>query len=533
MTDDDKTATPGAPAAPPGVARAEVRPRRFLSIVWLVPLVAVIIGGWLAYRTISEQGPSITIIFKTAEGITAGKTKIQYKAIEAGTVDSVRLATDLSHVIVEATMVAEIAGHLNEGARFWVVQPEISLAGVTGLNTLVSGDYIAFEPGDGKPTTTFKGLDRPPIEIDESAGHRYYLTTETLGSISKGGPVYYKGVTVGKVVDTYLSKDQRAVTIEIFVNKPEEDLVREGTLFWNVSGIQLDLGDIINASVHVESLQSLVAGGIAFDNPPNPGAIVEEGATFQLLAKYPKKLIEVNPVQDGLILHLRAELLGSLKTGDPILYREFQVGQILRVRLSDDAATVDIDAVIEPRYAPLVKTNSVFWNASGVHASFGLFSGVKVDLESLQTLLAGGIAFATPDSGGGAVEAGATFLLYDKPKDEWKDWAPHIRLPSEAQVKATEAGQESGDAAPSATQEAPQQAAQPIGPAMPTAVDLPIAGDRVTGSMMVDHLEALGFTNISEVEKQGAIFHVKAAWQAEPVSLRIDARDGTITRQGE
>ena len=525
MTDDDKS----------GIARAEVRPQRFFSIVWLVPLVAIVIGGWLAYRTISERGPSITITFKTADGIVAGKTKIKYKAIEAGTVNHVRLSDDLSHVIVEANMVAELAGHLKEGARFWVVEPEISFAGVTGLNTLVSGDFIAFEPGEGKKTRAFKGLNHPPIEIDENAGHKYYLTADNLGSISKGGPIYYKGVTVGKVVDTYLAKDDKSVTVEIFINKPQERLIRQGTLFWNVSGVKLDLGDILNASVQVASLQSLVAGGIAFDNPPNAGPTVEENAVFQLLDQYPKKLLSVDPVQDGLKLHLRAELLGSLKTGDPILYREFQVGQILRIEMSEDAATVEIDAVIDPRYAPLVKSNSVFWNASGLHASFGLFSGVKVDVESLQSLLAGGIAFATPDSGGAAVKAGTTFLLYDKPKEEWKDWAPHIRLPSEAQVKAAETAKAKGESTPSVTttQEAAAPPAEPVSQPMPTAVDLPIAGDRVSGSMMIDHLETLGFTNITEVQKEGAIFHIKAAWQAEPVSLRIDARDGTIKRTGD
>ena len=249
MTDDP---TPPGPA--PRVARAEVRKQRFFSIVWLVPLVALIIGGWLAYRTVSERGPSITITFKTADGIVAGKTKIKYKAIDAGTVESVRLSKDLSHVIVKATMVAEIAGHLKEGSRFWVVQPEITFAGVTGLNTLVSGDFIAFEPGEGKTESrSFKGLNRPPVEIDENAGHKYYLQAQNLGSISKGAPIYYKGVTVGKIVDTYLAKDDKTITVEIFINKPQERLVREGTLFWNVSGVNFDLGDILNASLHVAS----------------------------------------------------------------------------------------------------------------------------------------------------------------------------------------------------------------------------------------------------------------------------------------
>ena len=453
----------------------------------------------------------------------------------AGTVDSVRLSKDLSHVVVGATMVKEVETHLKDGARFWVVQPEISLSGVTGLNTLVSGDYIAFEPGAGKDTKTFKGLDRPPIEADPAAGTKYVLSADNLGSLSKGAPIYFRGVTVGKVLDTTLAQDDSAVVVEIYITKPHDKLIHDGTLFWNVSGVKLDLGDILNASIQVASLQSLLSGGIAFANPPDPGAAAQAGARFTLLNAEPKKQLDANPVPDGLTLRLRAELLGSIKIGDPVYYREFAVGQVLGITLSDDAATVEIDIVIEPRFAALVKTNSVFWNASGFHASFGLFKGLSLDVESLQSLLAGGIAFATPNSGGGAVKAGAVFLLYDKPKEEWKDWAPHIRLPSEAEVKAREAAETTGES-PAVEEAALEQTAAPAEapPAapLPKAVVLPVAGDRVSGSMMIDHLEELGFTNITEVEKEGAIFHVKAAWQAEPVHLRIDARDGVITRTG-
>ena len=144
--------------------KVEERKRGRLSIVWLIPLGAALIGGWLAYKTISEQGPSVTIAFETAEGLEAGKTKILYKGLEAGVVDDIRPTDDLSSVVVHATMVKPLAPHLNDGVRFWVVKPEISVTGVSGLGTLVSGDYIAFQPGSGKPTRSFKGLDEPPVE---------------------------------------------------------------------------------------------------------------------------------------------------------------------------------------------------------------------------------------------------------------------------------------------------------------------------------------------------------------------------------
>jgi paraquat-inducible protein B len=157
-TDSEKAATAPDP---------RIKKRSGPSLVWLIPLVTALIGGWLIFKTLSEKGPEITITFKTAEGIEAGKTKIKYKEIDIGVVDSVHFSHDFSHVIVKASMEKETASFLKRETRFWVVRPRLSLRGASGLGTLLSGAYIEIEPGQGAPQRSFVGLDvsRPMLRV--------------------------------------------------------------------------------------------------------------------------------------------------------------------------------------------------------------------------------------------------------------------------------------------------------------------------------------------------------------------------------
>jgi paraquat-inducible protein B len=520
-----------------GVPKVEPRPRGRISIVWLIPLGAALLGGWLAYRTISKQGPSITIAFETADGLEAGKTKILYKGMQAGLVDEIHPTEDLSSVTVYATLVKQLKPHLNDGVRFWVVRPEISLSRVSGLGTLVSGDYIAFQPGSGAPTRAFKGLNEPPVEAGDAAHRKFVLRADNLGSLDRGSPVLYRGVTVGKVLGYTLPDDDKPLTVDIIVHEPHHRLVRENTQFWNASGIKFNMGDLFDASVEVESFKSLLEGGIAFANPAKPGPAAKAGTAFPLLDERPAK---PKSAEGGLAIVLKSANLSSVKAGDPILYREFQVGKVVEVGLDAQATSVDLKIAIAPDYAPLVKTNTVFWNASGINANFSLFSGASIDIESLRALLDGGIAFATPDQGGRAVKPGAVFTLHDRPKKEWRAWAPHIRLHEDTAPQAkTTTGGVSKPPAPSdskgaaAAQEGGAKeggdAATPALSELPTSVTLP---GRVTTSVLKSPLEDLGYANISAIEKSGSIFHLRADWQGQPVKLRIDSRDGEIKVMG-
>ena len=265
------------------VPEAAVKERRRFSIVWLIPLVAGAIGIWLAYVTISEQGPTITMTFKTAEGLEAGKTKIKYKDVEVGRVEEVELSEDFSHIVVTAQMDKSAAHYMNEGTRFWIVRPRIGLGGVSGLGTLVSGSYVELEPGEGTSTTSFTGLEEPPPITSDVPGRRFVLRATELGSVARGSPLYFRGIEVGKVLSHQLADDDRTLMIDFFVNAPHDRLVEAESRFWNASGLRVSMS-AEGVDVRTESLQALAIGGIAFDTPADvrSDTPAEEGHVFHL-----------------------------------------------------------------------------------------------------------------------------------------------------------------------------------------------------------------------------------------------------------
>jgi paraquat-inducible protein B len=196
------------------VPKPVVKKKRQFSIVWLIPLVAALIGAWLAYRTLAEKGPTITITFTTAEGLEAGKTKIKYKDVDVGEVDAISLSKDLSHVIVTASLVKQAERYLTENTRFWVVRARVAAGQVSGIGTIFSGAYIGIDPGkSGKPVRAFKGLETPPVIVTGAPGRYYMLRADKLGSLDIGVPIYFRQIKVGEVVAYDLAKDGHAVNI--------------------------------------------------------------------------------------------------------------------------------------------------------------------------------------------------------------------------------------------------------------------------------------------------------------------------------
>ena len=237
--------------------------RRF-SFVWLVPVIAALIGGWLIYKTLSEKGPEVTIIFKTAEGVEAGKTKVKFKDVEVGQVTGLSLTEDFSQVSVKVQFVKGAEAYLTENSRFWVVRARIAAFGVSGLGTLLSGAYIDMDPGKpGKQENKFQGLEEPPIVTTEP-GRIFTLKADRKGSIEIGAPVYYRQITVGKVIAFHLAPGGASILLKVFINSPYHQYVRENTRFWNASGIDVKL-DAQGIRIHSESFVSLMVGGIAFD----------------------------------------------------------------------------------------------------------------------------------------------------------------------------------------------------------------------------------------------------------------------------
>src|SRR3954462_6228713 len=188
--------SPGAPAPPVPPRRGPREPavkrgRRRFSVVWLVPLAAAAIAAWLAVTTLREKGPTVTIAFKTAEGLEAGKTRVRYKDIEVGTVQDVRLSDDLKGVVAVAELRKQVEPFMTEGTRWWVVRPRVGASGVSGLGTLISGAYIGLDPGQGKHALSFTGLDEPRPLSSETPGRRFVLGSGGLGSVDQGSPVSY------------------------------------------------------------------------------------------------------------------------------------------------------------------------------------------------------------------------------------------------------------------------------------------------------------------------------------------------------
>ncbi len=318
-----------------GLPEPEFRKKKHrISIVWLVPLLALAVGGWLVYKAISEKGPTITISFKSAAGLEAGKTKIKYKDVELGQVVSIELDDGLSQVIVKAELVKKAEKFLSQNTRFWVVRALVSAGSISGLGTLFSGAYIGLDPGKpGQPATHFKGLEIPPVVTTDLPGSHYMLRAASLGSLHIGDPVYFRRIEVGQVVSYKLDEDGQAVTIEVFVHDPHHELVRKNTRFWNASGLDVTIG-ADGIRVDTESFVTLMIGGIAFDTPPNqePGEPAEENDVFDLYKNRESMSEKIYVKKNRWLLHFEGGVRG-LKEGAPVELQGIQVGQVLDVNL--------------------------------------------------------------------------------------------------------------------------------------------------------------------------------------------------------
>src|SRR3954447_15409069 len=337
--------SPGAPAAPPVPPRrgpqepAVERGRRRFSVVWLVPLVAAAIAIWLAVTTLREQGPTVTIAFKTAEGLEAGKTKVRYKDVEVGTVQDVRLSDDLENVVAVAELRKQVEPFVTEGTRWWVVRPRVGASGVSGLGTLLSGAYIGLDPGQGKRALSFTGLEEPPPMTSDVPGRRFGLHADNRGSVEQGSPVYYRGLRVGQVLGRTLDENRRSFTFTVFVDAPNDQLVRDTSRFWNASGVDVSVG-ANGVEGAPQSLQSILAGGLAFDTPgiEAPG---EEAAADHAFPLHESRRKVDEPVYTEKVPYLvRFEgSVGGLHAGSPVQFNGIPVGVVTDVRLEDDAAS--------------------------------------------------------------------------------------------------------------------------------------------------------------------------------------------------
>jgi paraquat-inducible protein B len=339
-----------------------VPPKHFrVSAIWIIPILAALVAVGTAVQRLLTEGPTVSIIFKSAEGIEAGKTFIKYKDVNIGQVTAVQLTEDYSQVEVTAKISRRAAGLMVEDAMFWIVKPRITLSGVSGLNTLLSGNYIGFVGGkSNKPQRRFVGLDVPPIVADQP-GRQFVLKAKELGWLGIGSPVYYRRLQVGKVAAYDFAPDGRAVDVTVFVNAPYDRFVTTETRFWNASGLDIST-TASGVDVRMESLVALIVGGLAFDTPPDvlQTDAAPEKAVFTLFSNENAAMKAPDASMRRYVLFFN-EPVGGLATGAPVTFLGLRAGEVTRVGLALDRTT----AHVRPRVVITFNPERLIEDASG------------------------------------------------------------------------------------------------------------------------------------------------------------------------
>ena len=335
---------------PQEVPTASVRPRRRIPLVWIVPIITALIAAWLAWDTWSKKGPTITISFESAAGLTPGQSQLKYKNVVMGTVSAIAVSPDLTRVIVTIETTREAEPLLSEKTIFWVVKPELWAGNLTGLETLLSGSYIGMRPSAEKSPRArhFVGQQDPPVLQAWTQGTTFKLDTKRLGSISLGSPIFFRDIEVGTVLGWDLGDLASHVTIHAFVRAPFDKYVREDSMFWNASGVSLKMtGD--GVSLRMESLRALLLGGIAFESPSGEDtATAKAGQEFRLYRNYDDAQAAGIGRQIRLVSYFPGSVSG-LTVGADVTLHGLKIGEVTDVGLVYDAKLERIVAPVHYR----------------------------------------------------------------------------------------------------------------------------------------------------------------------------------------
>lgn len=357
MTENNATPDNNLPAS--GAVSPEIRPYRPTrwSWIWLVPLVAGLVGLSLVVRTWMHIGPTITIQFESAEGLEIGQTKVRYKDIIVGQVTDLAVSDDRSSVIVSVQLERDGADFITQdGTRFWVVRPRLGISGVSGLGTLLSGAYIAVDTPSkvvkDDMVYHFTGLEAPPEVTSGRPGTRFTITASDLGSLDIGSPVYYRRIPVGQVIGYALAPDGRSVNVQIFIDAPNDRFVTAAARFWNASGIHVNLSTN-GLDVQTESVVSMLAGGIAFEtSDPSVTSPALKDTHFPLFESRQKALAEPDGDPFMIEFHFPQSVRG-LKIGAPVDFRGLELGEVADIDLEYDKEHRRFYALVKARLYPL------------------------------------------------------------------------------------------------------------------------------------------------------------------------------------
>ncbi len=340
VEDADRDELPTATLVPPRRAR--------ISAIWAIPIFAAIVALGIAANRILNEGPTITIVFKSAEGVEAGKTVIKYKDVTIGQVTAVELYDDYAKVMVTAKIDKHAEGLMVEDAKFWVVQPRVTLSGVSGLGTLLSGNYIGFEQGKSQKTQRrFVGTEAPPVINIDQPGRQFVLTADDMGSLGVGSPLYFRRLQVGQVMATEPAAGGRSVSIRVFVNAPYDQYVNSETRFWNAGGIDVSVG-AGGVDVRTQSLIALLIGGLAFETPlfATVAEPADADTTFVLYKDRADAMKQPDAIAKHYVLYF-GESLRGLSIGAPVTILGLQAGEVTDVGFDVDPTTAKLRGRVE------------------------------------------------------------------------------------------------------------------------------------------------------------------------------------------
>lgn len=323
------------------------KPPRRLTLIWVVPLIALAIGVFLAAQAILAQGPEITLNFTQAEGLEINKTRIKYKNVDLGIVKSISLSTDHRSVSVTAQMDKQAESLLVADSRFWVVRPRVAAGTVSGLGTLLSGAYIAVDPGkSAESQREFRGLDEVPLVTSDTPGQPFLLEADDLGSLDIGSPVYYRRIQAGRVVSYAMRDDGKGVDVRVFIDAPYDNFVVAASRFWHASGIDFAV-NANGATLNTQSLVSLALGGIAFSTPETALDDQEQAAASYTLYRNQAAAQRMpESVVEKFVLHFRESVRG-LTVGAPIDFRGITVGEVAHVDFAPDQKNTDFAVAVD------------------------------------------------------------------------------------------------------------------------------------------------------------------------------------------
>ncbi|MDP9108949.1 MAG: MlaD family protein [Pseudomonadota bacterium] len=306
-------------------------------LIWLIPVVAAIVGGTILVQSLLSRGPTVTIFFKNAEGLEAGKTRIKYKEVDIGTVRHIALTDDRKQVVVTAQLLKSADSFLRRDSRFWVVRPRVGAGGISGLGTLLSGSYIGVDAGKSEERREeFIGLDAPPFVLTGLAGRQFVLHAEQIGSLDIGAPIYFRHIQVGQVAAYELDNNGEGVNLHVFVNAPYDKFVTTASRFWQASGVELSL-DANGFKLATESVASIISGGISFAAPPDspPATEASVNADFTLYGNRDLAMKHAETTVRKVLLYF-GESVRGLAPGAPVDFRGIPIGEVTGISLEYD-----------------------------------------------------------------------------------------------------------------------------------------------------------------------------------------------------